>query len=190
MFQNQLISKKEAYYLSTFCNNCSLSFLLNYIGLNCLGNKFNKLELILIVFLPSIIVGIINKYIIKINISNESNYKNHKSDYIADSILSIIKISIYIIIFTCISIKLSLILNYSHSSKVLALILELTSGAHAISSSCSVSNCYLLLMTTIWGGICITFQSISSLKIKGIGKYYIFGKIEQVIIGSVIYFLI
>ena len=66
------ISKAEGKYLITFCNNTSISFLINYIICTCLKSslpvlgdtKLTTLHIVLFVFLPSIITGILNKLIL------------------------------------------------------------------------------------------------------------------------------
>ena len=64
--------KSRRKYLITFCNNTSISFLINYIICTCLKSslpvlgdtKLTTLHIVLFVFLPSIITGILNKLIL------------------------------------------------------------------------------------------------------------------------------
>ena len=77
LYIHKKISFSEAAYLVTFCNNCSLSFLLNYIFLNYLQNSFIKntafinpaLLCVILVYCPAFIVGTANRFLLKPDIT-------------------------------------------------------------------------------------------------------------------------
>lgn len=65
LFTQGKISHVEASYLITFCNNTSITFLLNYIGYNCLKESISSKKLIFFVYFPPLMVGILNGLILK-----------------------------------------------------------------------------------------------------------------------------
>ena len=81
LYERNLISCSEGCYLSTFCNNCSLSFLINYVIYSCLNNQIvmdgifplDTKGFIALVYLPAICVGIINRFFFKKEIISDKS---------------------------------------------------------------------------------------------------------------------
>ena len=50
LYREKMLSKSEAQYLLTFCNNASPMFLLEYIGVNCMGLQYPAAVLFIVYF--------------------------------------------------------------------------------------------------------------------------------------------
>lgn len=195
LYSSKLICDSEAQYLITFCNNCSISFLLNYIAFNCLAPAIETPKILVLVYFPPLISGFINKFILKPEIKPTLNSKYSPSctNPITSAIKSISILSVYIICFTVIS-------NYIASLHFIPLdikcisagLFEITSGSKLISSMPKVNlpKNFLILVFTVFGGFSIMFQSFATLSETSLKKYYIIGKIEQLIIMCLLYILI
>lgn len=193
LYSNDMISQTEACYLITFCNNCSITFLLNYILHECLGADFPVHIAIMLVYAPPIIIGFINKFLIKTDISFKSDKK--QSTYNQNPIFAAVKslsiLSVYIICFTVIA-KWIETLNFmpiSAKSCIIGLT-EITSGTNFIVSLLpnNIIRLFLIFFCTIFGGLSITLQSFEQLPFKGLKKYYLIGKLEQLLIYSILFF--
>lgn len=196
LYNAKQISKSESCYLITFCNNCSITFLLNYILFNCLGSEMSAYIVLMLVYLPPIITGIINKFAFKSykstnfcdsNLSQPSNFNPF-----INTVKSLSVLSIYIIIFTIIANLIAQLTFVPSLVKcVLAGITEITSGANYIAASklnIPFRN-YLVLASTVFGGFSIMFQSIEQVDDNHIKRYYVIGKLEQLLIFSILYFV-
>lgn len=192
LYKNKLISKSEAGYLITFCNNCSITFLLNYIVFNCLGAGIPLYMVLLLVYAPPILTGIVNQFLLKPDITNNSyvNYTPDNTNPIFSAVKSISILSVYIICFTVIS---GWVASISFLPQILKCAIsgltEITSGSHFITST--ISNVFIknlsILACTVFGGFCIMFQSFEQLPDFSLKKNYIIGKLEQLAIYFVIF---
>lgn len=185
--KNNLLSKSEACYLITFCNNCSITFLLNYILFSCLGSNIPLYEILLLVYSPPVITGIINKFLLKPDINTDTgiNYPTDNSNPILNAVKSISILSVYIICFTVISQWISSISFLPEASKcIIAGMTEITSGANFIAAAMrnTPAKDFLILACTVWGGLSIMFQSFEQLPDINLKKYYFIGKLEQLAI--------
>lgn len=206
LYERNLISRSEGKYLSTFCNNCSLSFLINYIIYTCFNNRIivggnftiDTKSLIALVYLPAVCVGIVNRFFFKKkNISDKPVLHPQKevtsqTSVIRSSTFSILNLCIYVICF-------SILVEFVHSFTIKNLykciivsLVEITSGCKYTATHLSAGSLqlFIILFVCIFGGLSITFQSISQFKEKSFMKYYIVGKIETLIVFTTIYFLI
>ena len=111
--KNNLISEDEAKKLLTFCNNPSISYVINYVSYLCLDSYFKNSIVIMFIFLPPIITGIINSHLFfskqQVNICNTDN--NSSISVLNNTVSSLIKIGMYIIIFTTINAWLSIFIS-------------------------------------------------------------------------------
>lgn len=188
------ISKSEAKLLLTFCNNASISFIINYIAFLCFDSYYPPQLFAIFIFLPSLITGIINARIFfKHNDNNVLLNTNTESFSVMDATLkSLTKIAFFIIIF---SVILSWFSSFSSAENTyynfLLGFLEIMSGTKLLTSLCINKNLMLFVscIYAITGGICITFQSISFFTDKSLYKYYFLGKLESVIIFIFIFLL-
>lgn len=200
LFIQRKISHSEACYLITFCNNTSITFLLNYIGYSCLKEIIPSKKLILFVYLPPLIVGVLNglvyKYIQKSvkSIQNIKPLPNNKimKNPLYESIKSISLLSAYVIFFCIISNYIASIDAFPTYPKALLMCLtEITSGINYVCKALQVtqSSILLILISTIFGGFSITLQSFSFIPTKKMKFFYILGKIQAVIIYLIIFFI-
>lgn len=189
------IGISEARYLITFCNNCSLPFLTNYIIYQCLKSDLEKYNIsigivILLLYITPVLTGIINGFILKPDIK-PNNLKEKKTDTnpISNTISSLCTLGIYVIIF---SVLISFINNADiipTLKYILSGICEITSGANniAVNMAPSILKIYIILFCSVFGGLSITFQSFSQLKDKSLKKAYIGGKSECLLIYSLLF---
>lgn len=191
-YTSNKLSVAECKYLATFCNNTSISFLFNYVGYYCLSDTVPKIKLLLLVFFPSLIVGIINNIFLKYKFKGKSflqhSYKEHvicNDNIIKSSIISISTICIYVLLFSALNnIIRSTNLKFSN---ILTSINEITTGCKQISLMHIPDSAFFILCLVISGGLCIGFQVFSMIKNKEIFNYYIIGKIECIFVYCILY---
>ena len=195
LYKNRILSLSEASYLITFCNNCSITFLLNYILFNCLGSDIPLHIVLILVYVPPIMTGIINKFILKpdLNTNTSRKYILGNSNPIFSAVKSISILSVYIICFTVISEWISSISFLPGTVKcMIAGFTEITSGANLIATKLGNTSMrdFLILACTVFGGFSIMFQSFEQLPDKTLKKYYLIGKAEQLTLYCVCSFII
>lgn len=203
LHKKQLISTHEAQYLCTFCNNCSLSFLLNYIIYTCLNNlssdsilPVDTKRIIAFVYLPAVIVGILNRLFFKKKKKYKKTLSIEKTNTISNSVVhssihSILNLCVYVI---CFSILVELIHNLSMTpfyKCIIVSLVEITSGCKYTSTHLphSVLQLFILLFSCIFGGLSITMQSISQFQDKSLVKYYLIGKLETLVIFVIMFII-
>lgn len=117
------ISKAEGKYLITFCNNTSISFLINYIICTCLKSslpvlgdtKLTTLHIVLFVFLPSIITGILNKLILNLRethypaFQTSINTLTKNENIIKKTYFSLMTLCTYVIFFSALTQLINII---------------------------------------------------------------------------------
>ena len=117
------ISKTEGKYLITFCNNTSISFLINYIICTCLKSslpvlgdtKLTTLHIVLFVFLPSIITGILNKLILNFRethypaFQTSINTLTKNENIIKKTYFSLMTLCTYVIFFSALTQLINII---------------------------------------------------------------------------------
>ncbi len=178
LYQSGCLSTEEASFLTSFCNNCSFSFAINYLGYFCLGNILDPMQIFCCIYLPPVVCGIINHFFYHFSpgIPTESP---EKVNVINDTFHALVKISFFVICFTMItrwieSLPLPLV------SKICPL-LEITSGLSFLSSFPKTkATVWSLLLCTVFGGASSMAQCFSFLKEPILKKSYILGKLEQV----------
>ena len=200
LFKKECISKKEANYLFKFINNPSPAFLQGYILTQFNLLFYQRIILMIITYIPSIIIGIYlssdfkqtNQFPQKTKIIIPSS--KIIDDTVSNAILTITKIAGYLIIFSIISVFIQNITIIPKLPKYMILcLLEVTSGTHFL-STLEIHNSIKLLLSiafSIFGGLSIIFQINSvtpdiSFKIIDLIKY----KIISVILFFLLYFLL
>ena len=194
LYSQKMLSKSEACYLITFCNNCSITFLLNYIIYECLGAKIPVSTGILFVYIPPIITGLINKFFFHIDVNSEMTKTSsacHQHPIFA-AVKSMSILSVYIICFTVVAKWIETMDFLPFFIKILiAGITEITSGANFIVTQ--ISNNMLrmafIFACTIFGGVSIMLQSFEQLPCIELKKYYVIGKVEQLFLYGVLFSL-
>lgn len=146
------------------------------------------------IFLPPIITGIINSHLFfskqQVNICNTDN--NSSISVLNNTVSSLIKIGMYIIIFTTINAWLSIFIsNDNIPLNIITSFMEIISGSKYVSqlSLSTIHKLFTLCIFSITGGICIFIQSISFLPSKSYIKYYIIGKIESLLIFCILFYI-
>ncbi len=162
------ISKDEGTYLMGFINNPSPAFIQGYV-LGTLGISHRyRIPILIYTYIPSIILGIIRGKKVKNSFStpydeNKNYYPLSKilDDCVFDAIVTIIKLSGYIIIFSIISTFIYCIpILPKHIKNIFVCFPEITSGIHYLSKyPIPISiKLFFSLFLSITGGLSITFQ--------------------------------
>lgn len=184
LYETSHISKKEACHLMTYCNNCSISFTINYLGIYCLKECVDFKLLLLLIYAPPLITGFINRPFFQYTSCNPQK-NNPKKNIISSTLLTLGKISVFVI---CFSIIVALLQNTSISyAPKFSILLEITTGLSEITRGIlSPSVICTAVIGTVFGGFCTMFQAFSLIKNTVLKKYYIIGKMEQIIISALI----
>lgn len=200
------ISKAEGKYLITFCNNTSISFLINYIICTCLKSslpvlgdtKLTTLHIVLFVFLPSIITGILNKLILNFRETHYPTFQtsintlNKNENIIKKTYFSLMTLCTYVIFFSALTQLINIIPLSFFQKNIAISFLEITNGCFLI-TKCQLEDVYkiyFMLLFVILGGISIFMQSLSQIKDKSIMLYYVLGKIECCLFFTILYLII
>ncbi len=177
LYHRGCLSTEEAAFLTSFCNNCSFSFVINYLGCFCLENILDSFQIICFIYLPAILCGILNHFFY--HFSPEIHREiPEKVNVINDTFHALVRISFIVILFTMITrwvetLPLPLV------SKICPL-LEITSGLSFLSSfPMTKATVWSLLLCTVFGGASSMAQCFSFLNEPIFKKCYILGKLEQ-----------
>ena len=196
LYRENKLSHSEACYLITFCNNSTITFLINYILYLCLQHEINAFALIFLIYFPALITGFINQFLIKPDITYISPVANSKTDNgnpILDTIKSLGILSMYVICFSVISQWIAS-LNFipDFLQKLIMGLTEITSGAHFICSGNSINiyEIFLVILCSIFGGMSILFQSFAQLPDIKLKIYYVIGKLETIMWGAILFFIL
>lgn len=180
LYQMKKLSFSESAHLMTFCNNCSLSFVVNYIGFSCLCDKVPVSELIFFIYLPPALTGLINRF-----------FFSHKTEYgiqqsgtngiIQPAVASITKICVFVILF---STAVSLLQNWQIPYwRNLSSLFEITTGLKYITENGIFPNTFFcVILSAVFGGISTMAQCFSFISDAALKKFYIYGKLEQCLI--------
>lgn len=206
LYDRNLISKQEGHYLSTFCNNCSLSFLINYIIFNCLNNlnmgevlHIETKDIVALVYLPAVLVGIFNRFIFRkgrsyFDVSSaQTQTTNTKSNSVIHaSVISMLNLCVYVVCFSVLGEFIHNLTMTSFYKCIIVSLVEITSGCKYTSTHLPYGTLqlFILLFPCVFGGLSITMQSISQFKDKSFVKYYLLGKLETLVIFPIIFRLI
>lgn len=220
LYKNGELKKSESQYLITFCNNLSPMFLIEFIGVKCLGVK----EPVLI-FGVVVTSALINAFFYRIvnslektvdmDIENKNNIKDKQlesdknypimdavDESIADSCETILKIGGYIILFSIITsiIEYMIPQKYSVVGCVLAGVFEVSTGAMQLAENDILSEISFFMtdvkiILTIWfcafGGISSVAQTYSVLSGTDLSiKKYVAAKIRQGFIAVILALLV
>lgn len=196
LYREGRISKEEAQYLLSFCNNLSPMFLVEYIGIHCMGLQVPAMLLFIIFlsgWLGSFFAGRKRFYRestknIKISCYQKQTVIASLDESILDAFLTITKIGGYIILFSILAQLVSELLQVSAIIKYIGIgILEITTGGAVLSEMCVGEE----FMKSILAGLC-AFGGLSSIAQTAsvlvgtdlsTGKYLL-AKIRQAIIAA------
>lgn len=207
-----MLSAKEGRYLACFINNVSPGFLITYICTSLLHAPFFIIPCLVIVYGASLSFGLLTGLSFKqtafrsssaFSNTNSSFFQTSKKNVpsflsffdqtLEESILLILKIGGYMLIFSLISSAICSPSFIPYSVKAICCsILEISYGADMLSklSVPAFWKCLFLMVSLSFGGLCSTFQSTSFLKKIGVPlKKYIKIKAMTSVI-ALIYYLI
>lgn len=196
LYKMNLFSRKEAQYLLGFCNNASPMFMLEYIGVKCMGLKQPVLMLV-ILYLSAFINAFLEFYVPEDEIYNRGDTSIKQKNYsvmealdesILGSALTLVKVGGYIILFSIFTELLQSMVTVSDTFKIAgAGILEITTGGEILAGA-NLSlyiKCILISAFCAFGGMSSVAQTSSVLIGTDLSsKRYIFVKIRQAAIAA------
>ena len=171
------ISRQEAEYLLTFCNNPSPAFLITYVGHICLEGKLHIGFLVRILFLSDMICMCFFRFTFyrKNSLLSFCTPKTSEQEYTSAGLLDFVimnsfetmaKLGGYILMFSILSAAISHFWYLPAQGKYILLgLIEVTTGLHGLLlSGFSYSLRVLLaLCMSAFGGFCIMAQTKSVL---------------------------
>lgn len=178
LYAAEKISKREAHYLLTFCNNASTGFLIAYLYNICLNKGTKPGWIFLILLLADGFCMMFFRFVIYKN-NTRSQITQTEKETSATSFGEIIDVSImngfetitrlggYILIFSILAACISYYWPFSPILKLILLgVCEVTTGLCTLASSGFLySTRFIISMTiTAFGGLCIAAQTKSVLK--------------------------
>lgn len=175
LYQNNKISKKDAYHLISFTNNASPIFIFSAVGTTILSSKEIGIKLLFIHILSSIVLGLFYSFLSKDNniiqektynlkIENKKRVKNlNKFDILKTCIIDSFKTMLFILAYMILFNLLADILNSYNLPciKYITATFELTKGISNISVYNNIPYISFLLG---FSSFSIIFQIRSSLK--------------------------
>ena len=204
LYNQSVITKKEAESLLCFCNNSGPLFIIGALGVGMLSSKDAGIFLYIIHVVSAITLGIILRFTIpskrgkRIDIHTDFSDKNIFTASVESSILSVINVFAYVIFFAIImnvceasSIFIDRILNsdkFILTKPLLFSIFEMTSGIKKLSAAqCSLSIKLILSSLILgWSGLSIHFQTKSIVGSTDLSfKKYILAKLLHGIIAAI-----
>ena len=171
------ISRQEAEYLLTFCNNPSPAFLITYVGHICLEGKLHTGFLVGILFLSDMICMCFFRFTVyrKSRLFSFYTQKTSRSEYtsvgLLDSVImssfeTMAKLGGYILMFSILSAAISHFWYLTSQGKYIFLgLIEVTTGLNGLLLSGFPYSVRVLfaLCISAFGGVCIMAQTKSVL---------------------------
>lgn len=196
LYEEQRITREEAQYLLSFCNNASPMFLLEYIGIGCMKVSY-PIILLIVIYLSSYINAILlrkKRCNFKELAVKKGRQKQKETvivsldESILDAFVTITKIGGYIILFSIFAQIIEDMLPVSAIIKYIGIgILEITTGGDIISRleiAPAIRNVILVCLCA-FGGFSSVAQTASVLSNTdlSVGTYLI-SKIRQTAIAA------
>lgn len=197
MVKRDRISRSEAQYILHFCNNASPMFILQYIGVECMGLR-QPLLILAVIYLSAWTSAVIERLIRHLSFRNHQVpllHARQKQSLIAildESILHgftvLTKVGGYIILFSILvgALKQVVVIPIPFRA-VLTGFLEITTGADQIMQMTIPERWRMILLTgcTAFGGLSSVAQSASVLAETGLSiRSYLWAKLRQAIIAA------
>lgn len=201
LYQSGDISRQEAQYLLVFCNNASPMFLLEYIGVYCLGLD-EPLRLLVVVYLSAVINAFLYKKCYGYYHETEYVVKYHRSPHkkcsimtaldesILDSFVTVTKVGGYIILFAIMAQFVEKALPCHQSVKLLGLgIIEITTGGEYLKAyeALAWQKWILAAAFAAFGGFSSVAQTFSVLHETDLSmKNYLIAKVWHSLLAALI----
>lgn len=192
LYEKKIISRNEAKYLLTFCNNASPMFLLEYMGLGCMGLKYPAVIPVLVylsAFLGTFLSGLRPGRYMGYDSEKEEKQKEEISvmtavdESILGSFITLTKVGGYIILFSILAKIVEDICPVSSNIKYLLTgFLEITTGGEMIArgNMNPVWKKIVLTALTAFGGLSSVAQTASVLNGTDLSTvWYLKAKIKQ-----------
>lgn len=196
LYQEQMLSKEEAQYLLTFCNNASPMFLLEYIGVQCMGLE-----------MPVVLLGIIygsaylgtfffRKKSFALGSCQKKTCAFQKKSIIVsldesilDAFVTITKIGGYIMLFSILAEIIAKLLPVCSLAKYIGIgIMEITTGGAVLAKAAVSENIRngILAGLCAFGGLSSVAQTASVLEETdlSVGRYFL-AKLIQALFAAV-----
>lgn len=198
LYKMDLLSRKEAQYLIGFCNNASPMFMLEYIGVKCMGLK-QPVFMLIVLYLSAFINAFLEFYIPGHEFPDKGNTSIKSKNYpimealdesIVGSALTLVKVGGYIILFSIFTELLQSMVTVSDILKIAgAGVLEITTAGEILADA-DISlyiKCILTSAFCAFGGMSSVAQTSSVLIGTDLSsKRYLFVKVRQAAIAAVL----
>lgn len=198
LYEEKRITKAEAQYLLSFCNNASPMFLLEYMGIGCMKVS-HPIILLVIVYLSGYINAIFYKkrgyHFRELEVKTGRQKQKETvivslDESILDAFTTITKIGGYIILFSIFAKIIEDMLPVSAIIKYIGIgILEITTGGDIISRleiAPAIRNIILVCLSA-FGGFSSVAQTASVLSNTDLSVVtYLVSKIRQTVIAAVL----
>lgn len=187
LHQSGRLSCPESAHLMTFCNNCSLSFAINYVGFSCLNSKVPTPKLLLFIYLPPLITGLINRFFF-CHEETSGNCHRNSAGIIHPAVTAITKICVFVILFsTFVTLLQDWKIPYWRN---ISSLFEITTGLKNLTVFGIFQNTFFcVVLATIFGGISTMLQCFSFITELSLKKYYLIGKLEQIFITIILFII-
>ncbi len=196
LYQNQEISKQDAFKMTSFCSTSGPMFIIGAVGVGMLKSSLFGY----IIFLAHVIGALINGFLyknIKVNeeTAQSNNQTKNKKDFnigeiVTDSALSILSVGTIIAIFFVIIHSLSPIFNFLPSSLIGVFegFIEITKGCIDITSILPIKLATLACTFIIsFGGLSTILQSLTMLnKLKMPVKLFVLQKFTHAVCSTMV----
>lgn len=195
LYKTGALPLNEAQYIISFCNNASPMFMLEYIGVKCLGLS-KPVIMLLIIYLSAFI----NAMAGFCNTKGETGFKentNIKKNYsmmealdesILSSAVTLVKVGGYIILFSIFTKLLQGLITTNETVKILgAGILEITTGGEILAKADLplYFKCIIASAFCAFGGMSSVAQTSSAIIGTGLSnKKYVYAKLRQAVIAA------
>lgn len=198
LYRQNLISRNEASYLISFCNNTSPMFILSFLVMQSFKDNRLKLPSLGILILSPVIISFLqpagkNKKPLQsypLPCSKKPSFPDALDFSISNALESIAKVGVYIMIFSIFTELLLLLPSYGIASRLLLpASLEITTGITMLcGSGLSRDMIFILCMAeTSFGGLCAAAQTASMIKGTGISVFsYIQKKLATALVTSLL----
>ena len=194
-YGEQKITRSEADYLMTICNQSSPAFLEYYVGSYSLSNAISGRAVILLFLLGTLLTSLITRKLCNNNprtsrrSTNPSYEKEQETPFnlftlldqgILESCLTMLRVGGYVILFSILSdFLLKLTLLPASIRNLAAASLEISNGLFLLKDTFSANSCYPYLVITLsaFGGFCTMAQIKGMLVGTSLSiKSYVIGK--------------
>lgn len=204
LYENNMISKKEAEIIAAFTNIAGPIYTINIIGNIYLDSKYYGIIIWLCLIISSLLTGLIftRLYLKKEEEFSKKNIINKRNTDIANCIMTGLNTALYVgavIVFfsSVLSVLKRIPFASSTAYTVIYSVTELTGGLKALIElfkSIQIEEKLKIIITTAiasWSGICVHLQVCGILRSAGINiKYYITGKLLCTLIAVILSTLI